>query len=410
MPLEFKTGEQWDASRLQEWKSWVKAPAQKAFLDRHQDADIPPLMLRYSGAADKQLLLSQIAAHQQIRKKLPSWYARWNLMLPARMHLEQASSEAMARLKAQIIDPAGAALVDLTGGTGVDFWQLSQRARSARLVEPHAPLARLTQHNLAELGQEAPTEIMTAEEWLERDTGSADLLFLDPSRRKNGQRQLHLEDYAPRLTEWEEVLVQKGSRVWAKLSPLLDLRWLSETLRYLQSIHVLAYRNECKELLVELREKPAPLSYHAWHLDGQEVLHHFASPERGASALYYGEPETYLYEPNAALRKARLGDQMAQQYDLAKLHPNSQLYTAAKAYPDYPGRMWEVIKQHKPGGKDLRGARLNVVSRNYPLRADQISQKWKLKPHRNRFLLATQTRERKYWLEAIWRNGPPETN
>jgi hypothetical protein len=51
-----------------------------------------------------------------------------------------------------------------------------------------------------------------------------------------------------------------------------------------------------------------------------------------------------------------------------------------------------------------------VVSRNYPLRADQISQKWKLKPHRNRFLLATQTREKKYWLEAVWRNGPPETN
>ncbi len=410
MPLEFKTDEPWEAPKLREWKSWVRAPAQQDFLKRHREADIPSLLLRYRGAADKQLLLRQIAAHQQIRKKLPSWYGRWTLMLPPRIHLEQASSEAMARLKARIIDPAGATLVDLTGGTGVDFWQLSQRAGAAQLLEPHAPLAKLTRHNLTELGQEALTETITAEAWLRRDASSADLLFLDPSRRKNGQRLRHLDDYAPRLTQWETVLVQKGRRVWVKLSPLLDLHWLSENLGHLHSIHVLAYRNECKELLVELGDQPRSLRYHAWHLHGQEALDHYHSAAQRSQAPGYGEPQTYLYEPNAALRKAGLGDEVAQKYGLAKLHPNSQLYTEAQAYPAYPGRMWEVISQHKPGTKALRGARLNVVSRNYPLQADQISQKWKLKPHRNRFLLATQTRERKYWLEAIWRNGPPETN
>lgn len=405
----FAAGETWDDDRLQQWKAWVQEPAQKAFLKAHLEADIPALLLRYSQDEAKKLLLQQLSAHQQIRKKLPGWYARFTLMLPPRLHLEQASSEAMAELKAQIIAQAGGALTDLTGGSGVDFWKMAPHAHQAHLLEPHAPLAHLTQHNLTELGVPGQVTVQTAEDWLGQKGAVQELIYLDPSRRKAGQRQVHLDDYEPRLRRWEQVLVRRGKRIWVKLSPLLDLTWLEKNLHYLHSLHVLAYRNECKEILVELRENPSPPRRHAWHLDSDKPLQHQEQKRENQAGPLLSPPQRYLYEPNVALRKAGLSDQVAGTYGLAKLHPQTLLYTSAENVASYPGRQWEVIAQHTPGSKALRKGKYNVVSRNFPLAAQEIIRQWKLKPHKNRFLIATQNAEKKYWLEAIWRNGPPET-
>ncbi|MDI9537281.1 MAG: SAM-dependent methyltransferase, partial [Bacteroidota bacterium] len=52
---------------------------------------------------DMRFALRQIAGRQSIKEKLPTWYASEGILYPEHLPLEQCSSEATARYKAQLV-------------------------------------------------------------------------------------------------------------------------------------------------------------------------------------------------------------------------------------------------------------------------------------------------------------------
>ena len=72
------------------------------FIEDHISDDPFLLSLKFSGDPDNRLLIDQIQARQKIKKKLPDWYSNPNLIFPAGLSLEQASSQATATLKASL--------------------------------------------------------------------------------------------------------------------------------------------------------------------------------------------------------------------------------------------------------------------------------------------------------------------
>ena len=112
----------------------------------HREDDVRALALSAprKAAVDLPLALQQIQGWQTARRKLPSWAATDGLWYPPHLNMEQCSSEATARYKAELgarlLASEGRSLrfADLTGGLGVDFSFVAQRLQALMPTEARA--------------------------------------------------------------------------------------------------------------------------------------------------------------------------------------------------------------------------------------------------------------------------------
>ena len=231
------------------------------FIRQHADDDVRALALhaRALPGVDLPAALTQIAGLQTLRAKVPTWAATEGILCPARLSLEQCSSEATARYKADIIAAhAGPRrrLADLTGGLGIDCSLLAPLFTEVDYVERQEELCRLAGHNFPLLGlTHIHVHCADGTAFL-AGMPPADWLFLDPARRdSHGGKTVALADCEPDVSQLEERLLEKAPNVLLKLSPMLDLTLALHTLRHVREAHIVAVDNECKELLLVMNAR-----------------------------------------------------------------------------------------------------------------------------------------------------------
>lgn len=369
------------------------------FLAAHQKQSISDLLFKYAKDPDKRLLIEQLAAHQQLAKKAPSWAFDFRKILPPSLNLQQSSSEATVQLKRAQLQPIQS-FADLTGGLGIDFFGLAQGLDEAHYVEPDPHLVELAQHNASVWQQKATIWPCRAEEALAH-LPEVDLIYLDPSRRNaQAQKTLHIADYLPRVDQLENALLRKARRVLIKVSPMYSIAEAQKTFQFLQEVWVISYRNDCKELLLYLRPQAGPIVLRTWNIEQHELQHYCTTWQNDGEALRHALPKKYLYEANASIMKAHLMDTCARDFGLHKLSTFSHLYTSDFIIRKWPGRIFEVKQSHAPFAKSLRKKRLSVISRNFPDKASQIEKKLALIPDKQRFLIATLSLEAYVFLEC----------
>lgn len=113
----------------------ILTPEIKDFIRQHFTDDTDKLLLnakRYS-PIDIPFAVDQIRARRQIKEKLPTWFTNPDLLFPSRLSAEQCSSEITAHYKQSLV--RGTRICDLTGGLGIDSWQLSQKAEKLIYIE-----------------------------------------------------------------------------------------------------------------------------------------------------------------------------------------------------------------------------------------------------------------------------------
>jgi hypothetical protein len=107
----------------------------------------------------------------------------------------------------------------------------------------------------------------------------------------------------------------------------------------------------------------------------------------------------YLYEPDATLMKGGPFKLLAQRYGLELLGRNTHLYSADRFVGDFPGRIFEVLRELKLSRKEvlaaIPGGRAHVVTRNYPLEAAVLQKQLGLKEGGDYFVVATSVGDRK---------------
>ncbi len=374
----------------------LSRPEVLVFIKTHENDDPADLVLKYSGKTDLhlQLIAGQIRSRQKAKKKLPEWYQTNGLLFPIGVSIEQCSSEATAKYKSQII--GGGSLVDLTGGSGVDTFYLSQVFEKARYIEPNEELCRLANHNFSVLSKDSIEVINDeAERYLEHESQPGDVYFIDPSRRDEHNQKVFLIEYCqPRLDRIFPLLLSRGSKLLIKLSPLVDIQNSINQLANVSQVHVVSVNNECKEVLFLLDPSwEGEARIIAINLHGSEVdkLEFFRRDEE--TLPEFSAPKTYLYEPNASILKAGAYNSIAHEYGLVKLHRNSHLYTSESLIKEFPGRSFQIrdvgsvsrkfIKQGIPDGK------ANVTVRNFPQTVEKIRKLTGLKEGGNVYLFAT---------------------
>ena len=376
----------------------------------------PEQRLRKLPQAERLQLQQQLAQQRLVKDKLPSWQLVL-AYIPSSLALEQSSSQQAAEYKQRFVRREDR-LLDMTGGLGVDFSALAAAAQSGVYVEQQSQLVAAARYNLPRLLPDRPITICEGrstellDELLERHQPT--LIYLDPARREQGDRQRRvyaLEDcepdllgLLPRIRERYSTLGLPLPRLLVKVSPMLDLKHTLRSVPKVQELHVVAVQSEVKELLLSIDlAAPSTSSYQDVPLvvsllgSGQEQSLRFErafAEEEALTAHYAAELGRWLYLPHAALMKAGLYKSLAARYALEPLHVSSHLYTSDEACPDFPGRHYEVDEVLPFSSSLLRRLakeRLaaQIICRNFPLSADELRRRLKAAEHDTFALLGT---------------------
>jgi hypothetical protein len=264
----------------------------------------------------------------------------------------------------------------------------------------------LAKHNHQALGSKNILHHhISAQDFLELSTKKFDFVFIDPSRRKHGQKVYRLSDSVPDVVALQSLILEKSNFAIVKTSPLLDIQLGLRELRRVSDVFVVALMNECKELLFVLQETKDETKIHAVDLDrnGKVISsEHFTILEEKESAVEFSTPLTYLYEPNAAMMKAGGFKLTGARFGLKKLAVNSHLYTSGKLI-EFPGRIFQItehVKLDKKLKDRFEGGMANIISRNHPLSVEAIKKKTGLKEGGSQYLICTQDSGQKHALIA----------
>jgi len=370
----------------------ILSPEIQKFITANLHVDLHKFLLKKSPFSEVSSLelAQQILGRQIAQKKFPFLLAE-NIIFPPHLNLEQASSEAAARYKQSFI--SGRNGIDLTGGMGIDSFFLSQNAESYYFTEPNKQLLEIVRHNFSVLGRKNINILnQTAENFLEQNRQQFDFIFLDPSRRdKNQNKKFFLNDLSPNLLEIESRLHEISEQVFVKLSPLLDLQHLIRQIE-ISEIHIVSIRNEAKEIIVKLskttNENPV---VQCVNLETSQPDFSFSwQDEKNVENPQYGEPQSFLFLPNSSVLKAGAFKLTAQKFGLKKLHPDTHIYTSDKAFKGFCGRIFEVSEENFNPKKSMQ-KNFSIISRNYPMKAEEIKKKYRLAESENQYLFFVKT-------------------
>ncbi|MEB3348333.1 class I SAM-dependent methyltransferase, partial [Aquimarina gracilis] len=273
------------------------------YIFEKSDASIDLSKLILSGSPFKgisaQELAQQIVGRQKAKQKLPTWYARIGIYYPPTLNLEQTSSELTAQYKSNLV--SGKTLIDITGGLGIDDYFFSKKMQQVIHCELNDELSTLAKHNFTTLETENVTCI--SGDGLETLTNNTnfDWIYIDPSRRHDAKGKVFfLEDCLPNVPDNLELLFIKANNILIKTSPLLDIKVGLNSLQHVKEIHVVAVRNEVKELLWVLDK-----SFEADRIiktvnlaRNQKQEFSFILKDEAEQSLTLGTPKKFLYEPN----------------------------------------------------------------------------------------------------------------
>ena len=364
------------------------------FINSNLKSDITKLILKGSSFSNISIqeIAEQISTKVKCEKKLPTWFSTANIYYPNKLNIEQTSSEITAKYKAKLV--SGNSLIDITGGFGVDAYFFSKKVKNVIHCEINQDLSNIVNYNLTSLKiNNIVTITGDGVEYLKKNEQKFGWIYTDPSRRNDAKGKVFLlEDCLPNIPKNINFLFQKTKNILIKASPILDISSAINELKFVKEIHILAIKNEVKELLFLLEKNfTQDIQIQTVNFNKKEnQLFNFNFNIEVFST--YSEPKKYLYEPNAAILKAGAFTNISHQLNIDKLHQHSHLYTSYKII-NFPGRTFEIKHSLSYDRKQLKklipSKKANITTRNFPETVDQIRKKTGLKDGGNQYLFFT---------------------
>lgn len=371
------------------------------FINQNLKTDLNKLILKGSpfNHVSIQEIAEQIVSKSKCFVKLPTWNSTNNIYYPNKLNIEQTSSEITAKYKANLV--SGKFLIDLTGGFGVDSYFFSKKIEKVLHSEINERLSKIVSHNIAALNA-TNIEIFCGNgiEYLVEDKNKYDWIYADPSRRNDSKGKVFLlKDCEPNIPKHLDLLFENSKNILLKLSPILDLTSAINELNFVKQIHIIAVKNEVKELLFLLEKNyTKTIEIKTININSNknqcfDFIFHEDADET------YSNPKKYLYEPNAAILKAGAFTQVSKQLKIKKLHKHSHLYTSNELI-EFPGRKFEITNCSTYNKKELKkiilSKKANISIRNFPETVEQIRKKTGLKDGGDNYLFFTTDIENKH--------------
>lgn len=370
------------------------------YINANLNTDLHTLLLKKSPFPEVSMheIVQQIKGKLVAERKFP-FLLKEGILFPPQLNIEQSSSEKTALYKSGFLK--GNKFIDLTSGFGIDAFYLSQNFDNITLVEQNTELLKIVENNWGILGRKAKFINLKLEDFLNENQEHFDVIYLDPARRDEQKNKVFLlEDLSPDILEIQEKLRSISNQVVIKLSPLIDLKYLVSVLPGISRIDIIALKNDVKEVVVFLsNENTDKIICNCVNLESKESVFSFTFGEEETAQSEYSEPERYIYIPNHSILKAGVFNLISQKFGLKKLHPNSHLYTSRERIEDFPGRILEMETVDSKSIK--KKGQFNIITKNYPLKPEEIKKKYGLKDGGDQYLIFTQSKKGKIILKSV---------
>ncbi len=371
------------------------SPEVQDFIEKNLNSD--PNKLLFKGSPFEgitiQELVNQIISKKKSEKKLPTWFETIDVFYPPKLSIEQTSSELTAKYKSNLVK--GNSLIDITGGFGVDCFYFSKQFKKVIHCEMNNDLSKIARHNFEQFSINTVKTVATdGLIYLKETEENFDCIYIDPSRRSDIKGKVFLlKDCTPDVPYNLNLLFEKSNTILIKNSPILDISGTIKELKFVKEIHIVAVKNEVKELLFLLEKNyEESITVHTVNLKNTEVQN-FKFQINDTSEVIYSEPLTYLYEPNSAILKAGAFNEITNNYNIMKLHQHSHLYTSEKLIKNFPGRIFHVLNcfeyNKKKLKKEIKEDKANLTIRNFPKTVEQLRKETKLKDGGNHYIFFT---------------------
>ena len=367
-----------------------------SFVVQHLHADITQLAFKKElvKGLENRFVLEQLYGKQKAKNKLPFLFEQTTILYPAKVSVEQSTSELVAVWKSNLIK--GERMIDMTGGFGIDSYHFAKKLKELTYIEQQTPLFKIVQHNFQQLAVDnISCHNTNAVDFLFTTTQKFDWIYLDPARRDEaGNRKIGLAGYTPNMMEITDLLLDKSENILLKTSPMLDIQQAIQQLKSVSNIYVVGLQNEVKELLFVLSNQvTSAIKIHCVNLKKNGTNRTYTPTASLGKTVSYELPRKYLYEPNATILKAGFFQEIALDFGLDKLHPNTHLYTSDTIHSNFPGRVFiceaVVPYQAKQLRKKLSSQQVNITTRNFPYTVAQMRKKLKLKEGGDQYLFGT---------------------
>ncbi len=276
----------------------------------------------------------------QLRARAESKFSRAAEMWLTREGLEQASHEIVSTHRASRLSGIGA-VVDLCSGIGGDLISLAtgRRALAVDIDQLHLRMAAL---NAEVYGVAGELECRN-EDVRETDLSAFDAVFVDPARRQGGRREFRPEAYSPPL-DWCLALAAKAPAVAIKAAPGMPLELAPPG----WEVEFVSVKGDLKEALL-WSPALATVSRRATLLPSQHTL----VPAPGAE-VPCNPPGAYLLDPDPAVTRAGLVEELARSLGAWKLDPEIAFLSSEEPMDTPFGRLLRVGASLPWGLKRLR--------------------------------------------------------
>jgi SAM-dependent methyltransferase len=320
----------------------------------------------------------------RLRVRAAAKFTRADQMFFTPDALEQASSEVIGTWRARRFWSAGfTRIVDLGCGIGGDAVALSgQTGAEVLAVDRDLLRLRLARANLA-VYERRGAHVVQADLTDSLPVGkTCPAAFFDPARRADGRRIFSVRHTIPPLD------VIKGwdfKALAVKLSPGVKLAELEPYLRAGASVEFVSLGGDLKEAVLwqGFFAAGARIASRV-ELDGRGCV---MVPDRRAQPLELSAPRAVLYEPDPALMRAGLFNELGAQLGVPLYLLDEQIaYLTANSYVISPWlRAWPVLAWMPFNLKKLRAAlrargigRVTVKKRGSPLTPEELIGRLKL--------------------------------
>ena len=286
-----------------------------------------------------------------------------------RVGLEQSTSEQIAKYKAARFQNA-AAVHDWCCGIGGDALAIAQHCdvhavdlnpanclRTIWNAQVHNPPHSI-HVNCADV-----TTLDAANQWI----------HIDPDRRATGKRSRRVEDCAPGLPFMQH-LTQSARGGAIKLSPASNFFGKFHDCE----IELISLGGECREATIWFGELAGPKQLRATILPAGATI-------TGDELEHYTEvvePQAYIYDPDPAIVRAGLVDQLCAEHGYGRLDDAEEYLTSAEAIYTPLAATFRVLSIQPNNNREIRRAvrdqqfnDIEIKCRHVPIDANQVRKK-----------------------------------
>ncbi len=373
------------------------------FVEKHINNDINTLTLKLKSAIqtdfNTDLLLESISNFKKSKYKLPTLTSNY-CWLPTKSY-EQASSELTAFYKSTLFK--GNSILDLCGGLGVDDIALSKVFLTVTSLDSDSELNEIVKYNFGKLKiKNIERKTVFAEDFINSNTSKFDLVYIDADRRLLAHsKKFMFSDCAPNIIELLPQIKQITNHLLIKLSPMVDLDYCKTSIGNIKEIHVIALKNEVKEvlLLVDFTREIETIVKAVNIINEQNIQVFIEHNPLNLEPVIETE-NLYFYEPNSAIIKANLSASYAKSLGLKMIAINSNFFVGNKLIEDFQGRSFVIINSVFFSKSILKNylktyyiLKANISKRNFPINESEIAKHFNLKDGGNEYLFFTQNNQ-----------------